>query len=118
MDSRTGDQTAQKTMQGTIALLLSLADLADQAAGRAWCLRCYILWVMRFAEAVAWDYIAESLDGFAPPVRRMADFLPAGSRARARNLAQTFRRAARLLQAQERRFAKLTLRSPAGDWLA
>lgn len=120
MDAAMQIETEETMLKRIIALLLSLAGLADQASRRPYPLRCLVLWVMRPAEALAYEYIAGNLDDFAlPDACGPADFLPHGSRARARRLARTFRRAARALQAQERHFARLKTGRIATDafWL-
>ncbi|MCV0395349.1 MAG: hypothetical protein K5872_07950 [Rhizobiaceae bacterium] len=42
------------------ALLVALAALAEQAAGRCYLVRCFVLWLLRRAEAVVADFVAEA----------------------------------------------------------
>lgn len=46
-----------RTLQRIIALLLSLANLADRAAGRSICLSAIIVWILRPAETVVSRYL-------------------------------------------------------------
>ena len=47
-------------LNGIVALLLALADLAERAAGRSHPVRWLVLWYLRQAPAVAGDFIAGS----------------------------------------------------------
>ncbi|MCV0408290.1 MAG: hypothetical protein K5872_18870, partial [Rhizobiaceae bacterium] len=42
------------------ALLVALAALAEQAAGRCYLVRCFVLWILRRAEAAVADFVAEA----------------------------------------------------------
>ncbi|MCV0396889.1 MAG: hypothetical protein K5872_09225 [Rhizobiaceae bacterium] len=42
------------------ALLVALAALAEQAAGRCYLVRCFVLWLLRRAEAAVADFVAEA----------------------------------------------------------
>lgn len=56
-----------KTLRRIVALLLSLAGLAERAAGRSATVRMAVLWLLWPAEAIASDYVAD-LTGCACPV--------------------------------------------------
>jgi hypothetical protein len=55
-----------KTLRRIVALLLSLAGLAERAAGRSAAVRIAVLWLLWPAEAIASDYV-EGLTGAASP---------------------------------------------------
>ncbi|MCV0393859.1 MAG: hypothetical protein K5872_11855 [Rhizobiaceae bacterium] len=42
------------------ALLVALAALAEQAAGRCYLVRCFVLWLLRRAEAAVGEFVAET----------------------------------------------------------
>ncbi len=48
-----------KALRRIAALLVSLAVLAERAAGRSFPVRCLVLWLLRRAETVAEDYVFE-----------------------------------------------------------
>ena len=52
----------RKALRRIVAVLLSLADLAERAAGRSGAVCFLVVWLLRPGEAVARDY----LDGLAP----------------------------------------------------
>lgn len=58
----------QKTLRRVVAVLLSLAGLAERAAGRSRAVCFLVVWLLRPGEAVAMDY----LDGLAPGAARLA----------------------------------------------
>ncbi|MCV0395504.1 MAG: hypothetical protein K5872_16710 [Rhizobiaceae bacterium] len=43
-----------------IAVLVALAVLAERAADRSYPVRCFVLWLLRRAEAVVADFVAEA----------------------------------------------------------
>jgi hypothetical protein len=47
------------------AILLALAGLAERAAGAPGPVRWFVLWILRYAEAVATDFVACSASGAA-----------------------------------------------------
>jgi len=68
-----------------VALLFSLADLAESASRRCRLVRRFVLWLLRPAENLAWDFVI----GTEPPAALMP---PAGDdRADAMRLAESFR---------------------------
>lgn len=82
-----------------VALLGALADLAELAAGRSPAIRGFVLWVLRRAEAIAWEFVA---DGRDVPIAPMP-LGPAGARpADAVRLAASLRALARQLEQQAR----------------
>ena len=50
----------ERTLRRIIALLVSLAGLAELAAGRSFPVRWLVLCLLRYAESVARDYVVES----------------------------------------------------------
>ncbi|MCV0397216.1 MAG: hypothetical protein K5872_14750 [Rhizobiaceae bacterium] len=49
-----------RRLRRIVALLVALAALAEQAAGRCYLVRCFVLWLLRRAEAVVADFVAEA----------------------------------------------------------
>jgi hypothetical protein len=69
-----------------VALLFSLADLAESASRRCRLVRSFVLWLLRPAESLAWDFVI----GAEPPAA-LISIGPAGdSRADAMRLAESF----------------------------
>jgi hypothetical protein len=60
-----GEARDDRRLRRIIALLVSLAGLAEQAAGRCYPLRFIVLLVLRRAQSAACDYVADAalLDG-------------------------------------------------------
>jgi hypothetical protein len=56
-----GEARNDRTLRRIVALLVSLAGLAEQAAGRCAPVRFLILLVLRPAEAAARDYVADAM---------------------------------------------------------
>lgn len=82
-----------------VALLCSLADLAESAGRRCRPVRGFVLWLLRPAESLARDFVMGEQD--APPVSMPVG--PAGgSRADAMRLAENFRHLACELECQAR----------------
>jgi hypothetical protein len=82
-----------------VALLLTLAGLAELAASRSPAMRGFALWILRRAEAVARDFVADSQDTQLAPM----PLGPAGTRpADAMRLAASLRALARQLDRQAR----------------
>ncbi len=79
-----------------VALLFALADLAQSSRSRSRLVRAFVLWVLRQAETVAWDFV---IGAEAPPAS-----IPVGpvgdGPADAMRLAQSFRDLARALDRQ------------------
>jgi len=119
-----GNEAIEPQIQERIvALLFSLADLAQQASLRSYPVRCFILWLLHRAETVARDWIwADGTNEMHP--MRSADDRPQAigisfrnSRADAIHLARAFRALARELGRQirmEGQFARRLTR-PDGD---
>ena len=118
-------ETERNMLKRVIALLFSLADLAERAAGRAYPVRCYVLWLLRRAEPFAWRCVMRQC-GIEPGDPR----LPRGLRmpwllvicnnpADALRVAATYRALARALQKQlrrDQRFARQCSRAE-DDWI-
>jgi hypothetical protein len=97
----------QAALMRIVALLGALACLAELAASRSPAMRCFVLWVLRRAEAVARDFVG---GGEYPPIASMP-VQPAGARpADAMRLAASLRRLARQLTRQIQHQARLMLR--------
>jgi hypothetical protein len=87
------------TLMRIVTLLGALAGLAELAANRSPAMRGFVLWILRRAEAVARDFVADGHDAqlASMPVK------PAGVRpADAMRLAACLRRLARQLKRQAR----------------
>ena len=92
------DWNAERTRQALrriAALLLVLAALAARAAGSPWPVRRPALWILRRAEAVAWEFVTGEAggEGAMPAQDR-------GSAAEAARLALNFRALAAALDAE------------------
>ncbi len=55
-----GETLDERTLRRTIALLVSLAVLAERTAARSFPVRWFVLVVLRYAERVALDHVIES----------------------------------------------------------
>lgn len=80
-----------------VALLHSLADLAERAAGRCLLVRCLVLWLLRHAETAVRDLLSTP-DTPAQPI----PVAPGNSRTDALQLAINLRTLARQLDLQAR----------------
>jgi hypothetical protein len=80
-----------------VALLFSLADLAESASRRCRPVRSFALWLLRPAESLAWDFVV----GARPPAALMP-IDPAGDSADAVRLAENLRDLACELECQAR----------------
>ena len=49
-----------RMLRRIIALLVSFADLAERAAGRSAPVRCFVLWILRWAEMVAEEFVFDA----------------------------------------------------------
>jgi hypothetical protein len=56
MDARAAFRS-ERTLRRIVLLLVALAGLAERAADRSWPVRCFVLWLLRRAEAATaeWD---------------------------------------------------------------
>jgi hypothetical protein len=81
-----------------IALLFSLADLAESASRRCRLVRSFVLWILRPAESLAWDFVI----GAEPPAALISIGPTGDSRADAMRLAENFRDLACELECQAR----------------
>jgi len=88
MDWKLAMKEERAAMQPIVALLFALADLAESASRRSGIVRAFVLWVLRWAETVAWDFI---IDPAEPPPCSKAIGPAADSPAEALRLAQSFR---------------------------
>jgi hypothetical protein len=64
--------TYRETLRRIVALLLSLADMADLASTRSWRVRCEVLAIVRRAEAAAFRSVAGAAGNFGAPVPAQA----------------------------------------------
>ena len=111
MDWKGAIEQERAALMRIVTLLLTLAGLAERAAGRSPAMRGFVLWVLRRAEAVARDFVAGGRDArlASMPVK------PAGGRpADAMRLAASFRRLARQLKHQARRMFAVCSERAAG----
>lgn len=88
-----------------IALMLSLAMSAERAAGRSYAVRCFVLWVLRRAEAVVLRHVLR-LDEATSPSAFTSLFR--NSSTDALELAELFRLAAQALKGELRELRRFT----------
>lgn len=81
-----------------VALLLSLADLAQSASRRCRLVRGFVVWLLRPAESLAWDFVV----GAGPSGALMPIGPVGGDPADAMRLAENFRHLACELECQAR----------------
>ena len=99
MDWNGAIEEERAALMRIVTLLGALAGLAELAASRSPSMRCFVLWILRPAEAVARDFVAGGQD---VPIASMP-VEPAGCRpADAMRLAVSLRRLARQLERQAR----------------
>jgi hypothetical protein len=79
-----------------VALLFSLADLAESASRRCRPVRSFVLWLLRPTERLAWDFVV----GAEPPAALMPIGPAGGDPADAMRLAENFRDLACELECQ------------------
>lgn len=105
----------REALKRVIALFFSLARLADLASGRCYPVRCFVLWVLRRAEPVARDCIANTSGAWPACVDPPPLFpvLRRNSSADAEYFALIFRTAARALQSELRIMWNLSVRDRA-----
>ena len=90
-------------------LLCALARLAELAAGRSPAVRGFVIWLLRLAEPVAWDFVVDDPD---MPYPSMSAFVADGSPAEALALAAGFRAMARDLDRQAAQLLALAGEGP------
>jgi hypothetical protein len=68
MDWKRAMEEEQAALMRLVAMLCSLADLAERAGGRSRPVRCFALWILGYAEAVMRDLIdvPDAPPGWAP----------------------------------------------------
>ncbi len=99
MDWNRAIEEERAALANLVALLISLADLAESASRRCRLVRGFVLWLLRPAEALARDFVIGAQD--APPALRPV--CPAGDGpAEAVRLAEGFRDLACELHRQAR----------------
>jgi hypothetical protein len=81
-----------------VALLFSLADLAESASRRCRLVRRFVLWLLRPAESLAWDFVI----GAEPPAASTSIYPAGDGPADAMRLAENFRDLACELECQAR----------------
>jgi hypothetical protein len=100
MDRKVEIETEKEVLKRIIGLLLSFAGLAERASGRSYPVRCLVLWILRRAEVVAQDWIADGSDDMQSTAT--CAVLHRNSRAEALHLAQSFRALAHMLRREIR----------------
>ncbi|MEO3998433.1 hypothetical protein [Mesorhizobium sp. CAU 1732] len=100
MDWKRAIEQERAALGGIVALLLSLADLAERIAGRSTAIASLVLWFLRQAEAVARDFV----DGSDAPLPLMPIVPPRAGPLDAMRLALSLRALARQIDGQARRF--------------
>lgn len=99
MDWKVAMEQERAALMRLVALLYSLAALAERAGGRSPAVRGFVLWILRHAEAMARDFVTSDPD--TPPAS--VPVVPAGGcPADAMRLAASFRALARQLDRQAR----------------
>jgi hypothetical protein len=112
MDGNAEIETERDVLKRIVALLFSFAGLAERVSRRSYPVRCLVLWVLRRAEMIARDWIAEGGSDemqLNPPIA----VLHRNSQAETMQLAQSFRVLARMLRRElrlEERFARRLMR--------
>jgi hypothetical protein len=71
-DRYSEDWTVRETLQRLVALLFSLANLADIASTRSFRVRCEVLAIIRRGEAAAFRSVAGAAGNFGAPVPAQA----------------------------------------------
>jgi len=103
-DRESKSRSDSDVLNGMIALLLSLARLADRVTLRSLPIRCFVLWVLRYAEFVTHGYVFGQ-DGDPLQARPLETclmtFTGHGCAAEARRLARSFRLLAQDLRRQQ-----------------
>jgi hypothetical protein len=99
MDWTSAMKEERAALKRIVALLFALAVLAESSSRRSGLVRGFVIWILRRAEAVAWDFVI----GAAEAPRASTLVVPAGdSPAEALRLAQSFRHLAGELERQAR----------------
>jgi hypothetical protein len=102
MDWNGAMEEDRQVLKRIVALLFSFASLAECASTRHYLLRASVLWVLRFAEAIAQDFVMDTaLENGASLTPAVLDLPALGggdSSADAMRLAQCFRALAVLLR--------------------
>ena len=98
---RTGETVTDKerraeevdgTLQSIAALLVSFAAIAERTVAGTAPVRCLVLWILRYAESVAWNLVAKEIFGDeGPPEARHTPIRTGSSREDAIQLAFSFR---------------------------
>jgi hypothetical protein len=70
MNGKAEIETERDGLKRIVALLFSFAGLAERAAGRSYPVRCLVLWLLRRAEIIARDWIAEGSPDAMQPAGR------------------------------------------------
>lgn len=60
------NESETMVLKRIIAVLFSLADMAERAAGRSFPVRAFLLWVIRRVEGPAWGLLEEADDNLEP----------------------------------------------------
>lgn len=98
MDWKLAIKEERAVLTRIVALLFALADLAESSSRRCRLVRSFVLWLLRPAESLAWDFVV----GAEPPAALMP-IGPAGDGpADAMRLAENFRDLACELECQAR----------------
>ena len=99
MDWNGAIEEERAALMRIVTLLGALAGLAELAASRSPSMRCFVLWILRPAEAVARDFVAGGQD---VPIASIPVGLAGARPADAMRLAASLRRLARQLERQAR----------------
>ena len=93
MDWGLAIESEREVLKRILALFYALAVLTDRASGRSRPVRCFVLWILRPAVAVALDCIADARPLNVALVRERCDSI-----AEARRYSRCFRAAARSMK--------------------
>jgi len=99
MDWNEAGEENRKALRRIVALLLSLAGLAECAAGRSRAVCGLVLWLLRPAEEIARNYVADLTGSMCAPPIPAAIPIEDDSREGAMRLALSFRTLAAILAA-------------------
>ncbi|MGE3362336.1 MAG: hypothetical protein AB7I34_02625 [Rhizobiaceae bacterium] len=112
MDQNAEIETESDVLKRIVALLFSLAGLAERASVRSYPVRCLVLWLLRPTEVVVRDWLVA--DGWEEPQTAESAVLHRNSRAEAMHLARSLRALAHLLRCELRLAEKFARRLTRG----
>ena len=99
MDWNLAMEEERRVLERIVALLFAFAELAERLCGSSRPVRCFVLLILRYAEAIARGFVLETAAeyGAPPPVSLVMPQRQGDSPADAMRLARSFRALAALL---------------------